>query len=186
MTTKCFVPSCGLRSQTQGKSSPISPVLPGPLSSQPTQPPPGPVPFPDQGLELLQEPSITDRGWLKSHLIGPHPGPSESGSPSCLRFGHSLNQNLQSKRWWKVQSFLPCLGFAQGWTSNTAVPHTVRPHPLLCKIRKQIGICNRYEQDDGNSESKMPPVPRSYPTPCHVCKELRTPTLCVWLNPTGW
>ena len=137
---------------------------------------PGTIPGPRPGVppadHLLQELSITNRGWLKSHLIGPHPGPSESGSPSSLRFGHSLNQNPQSKHWWKVQSFLPCLGFAQGWTSNMAVPHTVGLRPLLCKIRKQIGICNRYEQDDGNTESKMPPVPRSYPTPCHVCKEL--------------
>lgn len=108
-------------------------MLPRPGSSQPTRPPLGLVPAPDQGLEChLQTTCFRIRhplGWLKPHLLRPDPSPSASGCPSPLRFGRLLNQDRQGKRWWPIQSAF--LFFVQGWTSSPAVLHTVGFHPDL-------------------------------------------------------
>lgn len=121
-----------------------------------------------------------------------HPGPSASGSPSPLRLGRLLSQDQQGRRWWTVQSAFLC--FAQGWTSDPAVLHTMGHHANLGNRSESVT-----EQDNGNTESKTPPGPRSCPIPATFPRSFAHTPVCLsplppaaegspgsaWLNPAG-
>ena len=69
-----------------------------------------------------------------------------------------------------------CLSvLVQGWTSNPAVLHTMGNHPNLGNRLESVT-----EQDNGNSESGMPPGPRSCPIPATLPRSFTRP-LCARL-----